>query len=146
MSQNYKHFVTVNLIYFFGKKITNALEMPSFLKYRYSKSRQFSTKQVSAIATQKPSCFISLILGIQLQIQRCSTLLPKNVKLTRVSVANGNFIVVRSVLCQVSCNVLLYIIFYHSQFIPCYSITKALKSPTSTSSLREHVVYSSWFA
>ena len=48
--------------FIFGKKITNTLEMSSLLKYRYSNSKQFPTKHVSAIATQKSSYLISLIL------------------------------------------------------------------------------------
>ena len=42
--------------------MTNTLEISSFLKYRYSKSKQFSTKKVRAIATKKSSCLVSLIL------------------------------------------------------------------------------------
>ena len=43
---------------------------------------------------------------------------PKIVKLDQVLVAKGNFSVVKSVLSQLSCNVWLYIIFYHSEFVP----------------------------
>ena len=48
--------------FIFGKKMTNTLEMSTFLKYHWGKSKQFSTKKVNAIATKKSSCFISLIL------------------------------------------------------------------------------------
>ena len=51
------------------------------------------------------------------------TLPPKNVKLARVSVPNDNCSEVKSVLSQLSGNVQLYIIFDHSQFLPCHSFT-----------------------
>ena len=41
--------------------MANTLEISSFLKYRYGKSKQFSPKEVNAIASQKSSCFTSLI-------------------------------------------------------------------------------------
>ena len=47
---------------------------------------------------------------------------------------------------SVPCNVQLYIIFAHSRLPPCHLVRKALKSPTSTSALRQHVVYSPWFS
>ena len=61
LSKSYKYFVASKLIYFW-KEDDYTLKISSFLKYRWSKSKQFSTKKVSAIATKKSSCFISLIL------------------------------------------------------------------------------------
>ena len=63
------------------------------------------------------------------------TLSAYNVKLFRVSVANDNSSVVKSVLSQRFMEYLLHIIFDHSQFVPYHSVKKALKSPTSTSAL-----------
>ena len=42
--------------------MADTLEMTSLLKYRQGKSKQFSTKQISAIAPQKSSFFTSLML------------------------------------------------------------------------------------
>ena len=44
-----------------------------------------------------------------------------------------------------SCNSWLHIIFDHWPFAPRHSVTKALKSPTSTSALKQHFVCHSWF-
>ena len=139
----YKHFFTGKLVYFWKKNMISTLEM--FLRSLNTVKVNLSNFKQSAIATQNSSCIISLILVNQIENLTVSHSPPLRVKLVWTSVSNGNVSVVKSVLSQLSCNARLYIIFYHLRYVPGHSITKAIKSPTSTSGLTEHVIYSSWF-
>ena len=120
--------------------------MPSFLKYWQGKSKQFSAKLVSATAPRKYSCFTNLIL-LNLVANLTKLLSSTLTRWTSSSFSYQRQRQCSKVCClSISRKVWLRIIFYHSRFVPHHSVSKALKSPTSPSALREHVVYRSWFS